>query len=440
MSIQETYSTENLVKRAIIDNGDGTTSISTNAKINVDTVNLTAEMKVDSGHDLYGAINVTKVADLQVSFDAIIGLKLAQIQSVENKTQGWVYNTKGATVTDTGITLVEANQNTGYPVIGASDEIEVIYRGVSRFDNKATEATLSSLEGKDFATESTLDSIKDSITDGTQVSNAYGVYNATEPSLSDGEKAPLQLNEAGELKVTGGAGASSVSAEFVSPSDFSATYTSSSTLTLSGVPFTVTDSSQVAYIKQVKSDSTSRTYVNGANDITLSISSNVITVYEKGVVVTSLASGDVYEVGLNSQRKSFDPSTNSTMVSPLKNVWNQYLDVETIVTAQDLTNAYADFGGEIDMRGYTHLRVGIVLDVNDSENITMKLLGLNESGGTDEFEIEGGLTQAIAHTADGKYSYEFDVKGSPFVQIQAIAGTVGATAGDLTLTISKIWK
>ncbi|MCK9319797.1 hypothetical protein, partial [Methanoculleus sp.] len=59
----------------------------------------------------------------------------------------------------------------------------------------------------------------------------YGVYNATEPTLTDGDKAPLQLNENGELKVTGGAGASSVSAEYISPSDFTATYTSSSSIT-----------------------------------------------------------------------------------------------------------------------------------------------------------------------------------------------------------------
>ena len=45
------------------------------------------------------------------------------------------------------------------------------------------------------------------------------------------------------------------------------------------------------------------------------------------------------------------------------------IDTQTLkklVTAQDLTDTYADYGAVIDMRGYTHLRVGIVLDVNDS--------------------------------------------------------------------------
>ena len=294
--------------------------------------------------------------------------------------------------------------------------------------------------GQNIATEATLDNIKDSLTDESQIAQAYGVYNATEPTLTDTEKAPLQLNENGELKVTGGAGASSVSAEYISPLDFTATYTSSSTLTLSGVPITINDSSQIAYIKQVKADNTSRTYVNGANDITLAYSAGVITIYEKGTAAASLVAGDVYEVGINGTTKAYDLSTNANKTISLVNVWNRYTDAETLVTAQDLTDTYADYGAEIDMSGYTHLRVGIVLDVNDSTDITLKALGLNEAGGIDEFEIEGGSTQTIAHTADAKYSYEFDVKGSPFVQLQAKAETVGATPGDLTISITKMYK
>jgi len=94
------------------------------------------------------------------------------------------------------------------------------------------------------------------------------------------------------------------------------------------------------------------------------------------------------------------------------------------------------------MQGYTHLRVAIVADVNNSDNVTLKLLGLDESGGSDEYEIEGGTTQALWTTgaSDSKFSYTFDVKGTPFIQLQAIAGTVGATAGDLTIVINKVWK
>lgn len=261
------------------------------------------------------------------------------------------------------------------------------------------------------------------------------VIEAVKTNQTDGSQKTQIVDDLGGVITS--FGSPSTIASHKSPKDFTATYTSNVTITLSGLPFTITDSSQLVYIKIIPATGDAQVLVNGSGGVTMTISSNVLTVAGAG---TPFASGDVYEVGINDQDKAYDPSTNSQMVSPLKNVWNQYTDAEVLVTAQDLTDAYADFGYEIDMRGYTHLRVGIVLDVNDSTNITLKLLGLNSSGGSDEFEIEGGLTQAIAHTADAKFSYEFDVKGSPFIQLQAIAGTVGATAGDLTLSVSKQFK
>jgi hypothetical protein len=104
-----------------------TNPLPTDAIVTVDSMSLEAEMKVDSGHDLYEATTVARTADLAVSFDTVTGLTLAKIQSVENKTKGWIYSTKGATVTTTGITLVAGNQKTGYPVIASGDEVEVIY-------------------------------------------------------------------------------------------------------------------------------------------------------------------------------------------------------------------------------------------------------------------------------------------------------------------------
>jgi hypothetical protein len=110
------------------------------ATVSIDEMSLSAEMKVDSGHDLYEATTVARTGDLAVSFDTVTGLTLAHVQSVENKTKGWIYSTKGATVTTTGITLVAGNQKTGYPVIASGDEVEIIYRGASRFATLATSA------------------------------------------------------------------------------------------------------------------------------------------------------------------------------------------------------------------------------------------------------------------------------------------------------------
>jgi len=292
----------------------------------------------------------------------------------------------------------------------------------------ATETTLTSIDGKDFATEATLETIKDKLAD-IEILDANAVKSGSTKVV-----VTQNIDSSGNI---GGGSSPSTTADYKSPSDFNAVYTSNVTITLSGVPITITDNSQIKYIMMVPAAGQAKIFVNGSGGVTITHAANVLTITGAG---TPFTAGDVYEVGINGTTKAYDLSTDANKTINLVNVWNRYTDPEVLVTAQDLTDTYADYGADIDMRGYTHLRVGIVLDVNDSSNITLKALGLNEAGGIDEFEIEGGTTQAIPHTADAKYSYEFNVKGSPFVQLQAKAETVGAIAGDLTISITKIWK
>jgi hypothetical protein len=235
-------------------------------------------------------------------------------------------------------------------------------------------------------------------------------------------------------------GSPSTIADYKSPSDFTATFTSSTTITLSALSgFSITDSSQIVYIKVIPSTGDAQVLVNGSGGVTMTVSSNVITVAGAG---TPFASGDVYEVGINALPFEKDPSTQSIKVSQLNNLWNQYTDVETLVTAQDLTDAYADFGAEIDMRGYDTLGVYIISDVNSSEDVDLKVLAKHTLAGTDEYEIDGISVKSLWTTgaSDAKTYYEFETNGIPFIQLQAIAGTVGATAGDLTLEIIKLKK
>jgi len=221
--------------------------------------------------------------------------------------------------------------------------------------------------------------------------------------------------------------------------DFTATFYSTTTITLAGVSETLTNENLVFVRVTDTAGTTSVTYVNGQNGVVMSVSGNVVTITGAG---TPFASGDTYDLGVNITKKAYDSSLDVNKTIAQNPLWSRYTDFETLVSAQDLTAAYADFGSEINMQGYTHLRVGIVADVNNSDNVTLKLLGLDELGGSDEYEIEGGTTQALWTTgaSDSKFSYTFDVKGSSFVQLQAIAGTVGATPGDLTVVISKVWK
>jgi len=228
----------------------------------------------------------------------------------------------------------------------------------------------------------------------------------------------------------------SVNSEYKSPSDFSVAYTSSTTLTLSGLPFTISDSSQLVYIKKIPITGNAEIYVNGADGVTMTVSSNVLTI---SGLVTPFASGDVYEVGINAQNKAYDSSTNSDLVSSLKNVWNQYTDAETLVTAQDLTATQDNLGSVIDVTGYTKIGIFIDEDVNDSLDVDLYVLGKHTSDGTYTYEIDGISSTTLWTTgaSDGNKYYEFDVGAVPYLQLQAIAGTVGIIPGDLTITIVK---
>lgn len=131
--------------------------IRTDASISVDSMDIKSEMKVDSGHDLYLATNVTRTDDLSISFDSIAGLNAIMLQAVENKTKNWIYSTANATITNTAIELEEDSQKEGYPEIEIGDEIEVVYRGDSRFTNGTQKTQISDGTNEVGLTDEALD-------------------------------------------------------------------------------------------------------------------------------------------------------------------------------------------------------------------------------------------------------------------------------------------
>ena len=282
------------------------------------------------------------------------------------------------------------------------------------------------------------ESIVDSLTPEVQLIG--GVYRDTKPTYTDGQNTLLHTDASGNLKVTGGA--SSVSADYKSPSDFTATYTSSTTITLSSLPFTITDSSQLAYVTVIPASGDAITYVNGSDSVTLTVSSNVLTI---AGVTAPFTSGDVYQVGINAQEKAYDPSTNSQMNSILNPDYAHYTDPELLVTASDIGAAdgtYIDQGAEIDMTGYETLGVFLKFTVSDSTTNTMKLLFKHTSAGTEEFvqETPANFTKTIGDANINVY-YEFTGLATvPLIQIQSAAADVdtgGGTEATLEMYIVK---
>ena len=239
--------------------------------------------------------------------------------------------------------------------------------------------------------------------------------------------------------------------EYKSPADFTAEYSSSTILTLSSLPITVENSAQVAYIRVV-SGSQARTYINGQYGVAFSYTSSIdtVTVYNAGSNV--FTTDDEYEVGLSGQKPGYSLALDLYKTQDQSPATSWYTDGEQLVTsAQTLTDAWADLGSEIDMRGYNNLNIYITVDINDSIDVRLKTLGKYESAGTDEFDFSIETTDSGSVKINPKY-YEFNsdidqlqimkipTNGIPYIQLQIMAVATGSSIGSISdCYINKIW-
>jgi hypothetical protein len=115
--------------------------------------------------------------------------------------------------------------------------------------------------------------------------------------------------------------------------------------------------------------------------------------------------------------------------------------VALISAAQFLTGTWVHLGSEIDTRGKDTLGVWINLEINDTLNARMRALAKYESGGTDEYFLPIRTISAADVKVEDEYvEFNNDIDQEmllswsldniiPFVQLQVMAGTVGANAG-----------
>jgi len=150
-----------------------TNPVPVDAIVTVDSMTINAEMKVDTGHDLYKIASVTATNDsLKCTFADISGLTIDDLQSVENKTVGWVFNTGGATLASatgtTTLTLSAAKQETGYTKFATGDLIEIVYRGTSRITDKTQMSNITDGTTEVVVeTDGTKKALNINLTDGT---------------------------------------------------------------------------------------------------------------------------------------------------------------------------------------------------------------------------------------------------------------------------------
>ncbi len=187
------------------------------------------------------------------------------------------------------------------------------------------------------------------VTDIEDIKTAVELLDNTVATISSTEVNRVAIFGDDDSQITA-FGSPSTIATFKSPSDFTATYTSTTTITLSSLPFTISDSSQVVYLRMVPSSGDATVYVNGSGGVTLTVNSRVITIAGAG---TPFASGDVYEVGINAQQKAYDSSTDQNKVSVGNADYAHTTSVEHLV---DETNeAAASYRKVIQADTYKHM-------------------------------------------------------------------------------------
>lgn len=234
---------------------------------------------------------------------------------------------------------------------------------------------------------------------------------------------------------------------YVSPVDFTATYTSSTSITLSGSPFTIDDAN--CYVFKILYKPTGGNWtalINAHNGVSIAASSNVLTITGAG---TPFLSGDTYRVIVFGPEKAYDLSTDTEKNSIMNPSYSRNTDPEPIIAAaQTLTTSYADVGYEIENKGYKKMGIWIKVTKNDATAIDLQVIVKHTSAGTEEYNMIAEVIAAGVSTVSVKnftlpaannllyIPIELD-NAIPFVQIQAKDTSAGAHATIDTCLITK---
>lgn len=220
-----------------------------------------------------------------------------------------------------------------------------------------------------------------------------------------------------------------------SPVDFTVTYTSASTVTLSGLPFTISTGAQIKYIV-VRNSSTniSNVYVQGAGGYAFAHSWGVVTAYKDGVVASIFTANDMYEMGLNGQTKSYDPSLDITKTIDQSPDRASYV-VDTLVNTTNVaaaTNYYPSALG-MSMDGFKDLCLsGRLIDADGTIDVTVEVAN-NPNPATAVFhQIYGYDAEANAvvntvgcNNSTKTFVWDFDNLNATWFRIKSV--TSGAT-------------
>ena len=274
-------------------------------------------------------------------------------------------------------------------------------------------------------------------TDIEATNTALGTVNTNlddiETNQTDGSQKTQIVDDLG-VTVTS-FGSPSTIAAYISPMDFTATYTSASTITLSGVPFVIATGANIVYIK-VRNSSTNvtKTYINGSAGYSFAHSGGVVTAYLNGTVASIFTTNDMYEVGVNAQTKSYDPSLDITKIINQSPDRASYV-VDTLVHTTNVaaaTNYYPSALG-MSMDGFKDLCLsGRLIDADGTVDVTVEVSN-NPDPATGIFhQVYGYDAEANAmvntvgcNNSTKTFVWDFDNLNATWFRIKSI--TSGAT-------------
>lgn len=129
------------------------------------------------------------------------------------------------------------------------------------------------------------------------------------------------------------------------------------------------------------------------------------------------------------------------MTEPIRKLDNKV--IELISASQLLTGAWADLGPVIDVRDTETLSLWLNLDINNSTNVRVRMVGLKTADAADFYLMPIKTVNAAVVNVNQEY-YELDVDADqkivlafstfdllPFVKFQVMAGVLGAPAGEI---------
>lgn len=235
-----------------------------------------------------------------------------------------------------------------------------------------------------------------------------------------------------------------IQGEYVSPVDGQITYTSSSTLTASGFPFTVdTSNCYIVSIRILNASNIWTTYVNGYFGNNITALNDLITI---NGLSPFLATDLQYVVIIKYQQKSYDLASDSTKVIITgQDHGSKTIDAVPIISAaQTVTASWVDLGAsfEIPTAGYNTMGIWFKMTVQNSTGVQIQALAKHTPEGTEEysFPIESVSSSLIEISpeliqfpnSNGLYLIKLKLDNIiPYIQLQIKATAVGATAATI---------